>query len=60
MNGHRFLVTAYDDGLAELYRRVVDLQDAPVRLEGWAGLVVVPNVGHMSNMEAPARFTSEP
>ncbi len=40
---HRFLVTAYDDGLAELDRRVVDLQDAPVRLEGWAGLVVVPN-----------------
>ena len=40
---HRFLVTAYDDGLAELDRRVVDLDDAPVRLEDWAGRVVVPN-----------------
>ena len=40
---HRFLVTAYDDGLAELDRRVVDLEEAPVRLEDWAGQVVVPN-----------------
>jgi aminopeptidase N len=40
---HRFLVTAYDDGLAELDRRVVDLDAAPVRLEDWAGRVVVPN-----------------
>ena len=40
---HRFLVTAYDDGLAELDRRVVDLDAEPVRLEDWAGRVVVPN-----------------
>ena len=40
---HRFLVTAYDDGLAELDRRVVDLDAAPVRLDDWAGRVVVPN-----------------
>jgi aminopeptidase N len=40
---HRFLVTAYDDGLAELDRRVVDLDSAPVRLDDWAGRVVVPN-----------------
>jgi aminopeptidase N len=40
---HRFLVTAYDDGLAELDRRVVDLEGEPVRFEDWAGRVVVPN-----------------
>ena len=40
---HRFLVTAYDDGLAELDRRVVDLDGEPVRLADWAGRVVVPN-----------------
>ena len=40
---HRFLVTAYDDALVELDRRVVDLDAAPLRLEGWAGRVVVPN-----------------
>jgi aminopeptidase N len=40
---HRFLVAAYDDGLAELGQTVVDLDAAPVRLEGWAGRVVVPN-----------------
>jgi aminopeptidase N len=40
---HRFLVTAYDDGLAEVDRRVVDLDAEPVRLEDWAGRVVVPN-----------------
>ena len=40
---HRFLVTAYDDGLAECDRRVVDLEDTPVRLDDWAGRVVVPN-----------------
>ena len=38
---HRFLVTAYDDGSLE--SRVVDLGDEPVRLEDWAGRVVVPN-----------------
>jgi aminopeptidase N len=40
---HRFLVTAYDDGLAELDRVLVDLDAEPVRLDGWAGRVVVPN-----------------
>ncbi len=40
---HRFLVAAYDDAMAELDRRVVDLEAAPVRLEDWAGRVVVPN-----------------
>ncbi len=40
---HRFLVTAYDDALVELDRRVVDLDVEPVRLDGWAGRVVVPN-----------------
>ncbi|HET6937671.1 MAG TPA: aminopeptidase N, partial [Nocardioides sp.] len=40
---HRVLVTAYDDGLAELASRSVDLDDEPVRLEAWAGRVVVPN-----------------
>ncbi len=40
---HRFLVTAYDDGLAEVDRRVVDLDTEPVRLDDWAGRVVVPN-----------------
>jgi aminopeptidase N len=40
---HRFLVTAYDDGLAECDRRVVDLEGDPVRLVDWAGRVVVPN-----------------
>jgi len=40
---HRLLVTAYDDGLAEVDRRWVDLDREPVRLDGWAGRVVVPN-----------------
>ena len=40
---HRFLVTAYDDGLAEVDRRAVDLDAEPVRLEDWLGRVVVPN-----------------
>ena len=40
---HRIRVTAYDDGLAEVGSRFVDLADEPVRLEEWAGLVVVPN-----------------
>ena len=35
---HRFLVTAYDDGLAEVGSRLVDLDDEPVRLpDGPAG-----------------------
>jgi aminopeptidase N len=40
---HRLRVTAYDDGLAECESRLVDLEGDPVRLEGWAGRVVVPN-----------------
>ncbi len=40
---HRLLVTAYDEGLAELESRWVDLDEDPVRLDGWAGRVVVPN-----------------
>jgi aminopeptidase N len=40
---HRLLVTAYDDGLAECESRWVDLGDEPVRLDRWAGRVVVPN-----------------
>jgi aminopeptidase N len=38
---HRFLVTSYADGSTE--SRLVDLDDTPVRLEEWAGRVVVPN-----------------
>ena len=40
---HRIRVTAYDDELAELDSRLVDLAEEPVRLEDWAGRVVVPN-----------------
>jgi aminopeptidase N len=40
---HRIRVTAYDDGLAETDSRFVDLGDEPVRLDDWAGRVVVPN-----------------
>lgn len=40
---HRVRVTAYDDALAEVGTRLVDLADTPVRLDDWAGLVVVPN-----------------
>ncbi|MEJ7831527.1 MAG: aminopeptidase N [Nocardioides sp.] len=40
---HRVRVTAYDDGLVELGSRFVDLGDEPVRLEDWAGAVVVAN-----------------
>jgi aminopeptidase N len=40
---HRLLVTAYDEGLAECGSRFVDLEAEPVRLDDWAGRVVVPN-----------------
>ncbi len=40
---HRVRVTAYDDDLAELGSRFVDLGEAPVRLDEWSGRVVVPN-----------------
>ncbi len=40
---HRIRVTAYDDELAEVDSRFVDLGEEPVRLDEWAGRVVVPN-----------------
>ena len=40
---HRVRVTAYDASLRERGTRLVDLGEEPVRLEDWAGLVVVPN-----------------
>ncbi|WP_340536705.1 aminopeptidase N [Nocardioides sp. GXZ039] len=42
---HRFQVAAYDDQLALLETRMVDLESEPVALEGWEGRVVLPNVG---------------
>jgi aminopeptidase N len=42
---HRFTVTAYDDELAVVGSRTVDLADRPLRLEEWAGRVVLPNTG---------------
>ncbi len=40
---HRFTVAAFDTNLSEVGARLVDLGDAPVRLEEFAGLAVVPN-----------------
>ena len=40
---HRLLVTAYDDGLAEVGARWVSLDAEPVAFPEWAGLAVVPN-----------------
>jgi aminopeptidase N len=40
---HRVRVTAYDDELTEIESRFVDVADVPVRLDDWAGRVVVPN-----------------
>ncbi len=40
---HRFTATAYGDGMRAVDTRLVDLGDEPVRLDDWAGLVVVPN-----------------
>jgi len=40
---HRLRVTAYDDGLVAVSDRWVELEDLPVRLDEWAGRVVVPN-----------------
>ncbi len=40
---HRIRITAYDDDMGELESRFVDLGDEPVRLDDWAGRVVVPN-----------------
>jgi aminopeptidase N len=40
---HRVRVTAYDDGLAAVASRFVDVAGSPVRLPDLAGRVVVPN-----------------
>jgi aminopeptidase N len=40
---HRFRVGGYDDAGALVVSRTVDLDDAPVALEDFAGLAVVPN-----------------
>ncbi len=40
---HRLTVTAYDDAMRPVGERMLDLADQPVRLEEWAGRVVVPN-----------------
>jgi aminopeptidase N len=40
---HRIRVTAYDDELAEVGSRLVDLAGEPVRLDEWSGRCVVPN-----------------
>src|SRR5690606_37399835 len=42
---HRFTVAAYDDSMTHLDTVWVDLADEPVRLDGFAGHVVVPNAG---------------
>ncbi|MET0425758.1 MAG: aminopeptidase N [Actinoplanes sp.] len=49
---HRFTVTAYSAALEPVGARLVDLDDDPVELPEWAGLVVVPN----SNGETFARI----
>jgi aminopeptidase N len=53
---HRVRVTAYDDGLAECATGFVDLDAEPVRLDGWAGRVVVPN----AHGETFARIVLDP
>ncbi len=40
---HRLRVSAYDDAMGAVGDRWVDLDDKPVPLTGWSGLVVVPN-----------------
>lgn len=40
---HRIRVAAYDDHLTQVGSRFVDVADEPVRLDDWAGRVVVPN-----------------
>jgi aminopeptidase N len=40
---HRISVRAYDGSLVEWGVTMVDLAEEPVRLESWAGLMVVPN-----------------
>ncbi len=40
---HRLRVTAYDDSMAAVGERWIDLEGEPVPLPEWAGRVVVPN-----------------
>ncbi|MEV4622283.1 aminopeptidase N [Asanoa sp. NPDC049573] len=40
---HRFTVAAFTPALEQVGARLVDLDDEPVDLPDWAGLVVVPN-----------------
>ena len=40
---HRFTVTAFAEDGSVAGERLVDLEDSPVALDGWAGLAVVPN-----------------
>ncbi len=40
---HRISVRAYDESLARVETRMVDLANEPLHLDDWAGLVVVPN-----------------
>lgn len=40
---HRFTVCAFADDGSLAGERLVDLEDSPVALDGWAGLAVVPN-----------------
>lgn len=42
---HRLRVASYDAALRPLESRLVDLDADPVRLDGWEGRVVLPNVG---------------
>ena len=42
---HRLTVSAYDDAMELVGTRDVQLDDEPVRLEEFAGRVVVPNSG---------------
>ena len=42
---HRLSVAAYDDSMTLVDTRMVDLADETIRLDDYAGLVVVPNAG---------------
>ncbi len=53
---HRLRVTAYDDTMAEVGDRWIDLADDPVPLTEWAGRAVVPN----SSGETFARVVLDP
>ncbi|UGB43987.1 ERAP1-like C-terminal domain-containing protein [Nocardioides sp. cx-173] len=53
---HRLRLTSYDAGLVEQESRLVDVADRPVRLDDWAGRVVVPN----SHGETYARIVPDP